>query len=122
MSHNTFFNKKILSMLIEKASGDRSIKKYAEDCGISYMQLRKLWLCAQENPPRKTLVKKLSDAALGGIDYDDFAFACGFDRSSEQNNQTNKDKYSVLFNKLEHLSAGQRKTAEDFIDFLLFRR
>lgn len=115
------FNKKILSLLIEKAKGERTLKAYANDCDISYMQMRKLWLCAQDNPPRKSLITKLSRAAHCGITYEDFAFACGFGKTDNPSSQDLSGKYSILISKLERLSVGQKKTALDFIDFLMYR-
>ena len=47
------FSKKILSLLIEKAKGERTLKQFADDCGISYLQIRKLYSGLQENPPGK---------------------------------------------------------------------
>ena len=43
------FNKKILTILIEKARGERTTRKFAQDCGISYAQLHKLELGLQDN-------------------------------------------------------------------------
>lgn len=115
------FNKKILSLLIEKAAGNRTLKKYATDCGISYMQVRKLFLCAQENPPRKALITKLSSCADNGITYEDFAFACGVEDQNFEKSTQPEGKYDILAHKISKLSSGQKKTAMDFIDFLTYR-
>lgn len=115
------FNKRIFSMLIEKACGDRSILRFAKDADISYVQLRKLYAGLQENPPGKKLIKKLSENSLGGVEYEDWLFAAGIEEK-----QSDKDALSVhdmrILEKLSSLSAGQRKTAEEFIDFLSRRK
>lgn len=111
------FNKKIFSMLIERACGDRSIHRFASDCGISYVQLRKLHAGLQENPPGKKLIKKLAENSLGGVEYEDYIFAAGIaERKNEENTPSIHDLR--VLEKLGSLSAGQRKTAEEFIDFL----
>jgi hypothetical protein len=55
---NSRFRKNILSLLLEKARGERSLRQFAIECDISYVQMRKLVLCAQENPPAPSLSRK----------------------------------------------------------------
>ena len=118
VTQERYFNKKIFSMLIERARGDRSIHRFAIDSGISYVQMRKLYSDEQENPPGKKLIKKLSENSLGGVEYEDYIFAAGIvekDRETEV-----PDAHDIqIIEKLKALSSGQRKTAEEFIDFLL---
>ena len=115
------FNKKIFSMLLERACGDRSIHKFAKDAGISYVQLRKLYACQQENPPGRKLIKKLSENSLSGVEYEDYLFAAGLadDKKTQEPKLSSRDR--LILSKLCALSAGQRKTAEEFIDFLCDR-
>ena len=118
VTQERYFNKKIFSMLIERARSDRSIHRFAIDSGISYVQMRKLYSGQQENPPGKKLIKKLSENSLGGVEYEDYIFAAGIvekDRETEV-----PDAHDIqIIEKLKALSSGQRKTAEEFIDFLL---
>ena len=111
------FNKKIFSMLIERACGDRSIHRFAKDAGISYVQMRKLHACLQENPPGRKLIKKLSENSLGGVEYEDYIFAAGLAEKKKATDTIPSHDARIL-EKLSSLSAGQRKTAEEFIDFL----
>ena len=115
------FNKKIFSMLIERACGDRSIRGFAKDAGISYVQLRKLHACQQENAPGKKLIKKLSENSLNGVEYEDYIFAAGIseDKNEKATEFSAKDK--LILSKLALLSTGQKRTAEEFIDFLSHR-
>lgn len=115
------FNKKIFSMLIGQACGERSIRAFAKDAGISYVQLRKLYACQQENAPGKKLIKKLSENSLNGVEYEDYIFAAGIseDRKTQETEFSPKDKQ--ILSKLSKLSAGQRRTVEEFIDFLAHR-
>lgn len=112
------FNKKIFSLLIERACGDRSIHCFAKDAGVSYVQLRKLHACQQENPPGKKLIKKLSENSLGGIEYEDWLFAAGICEEKDTGVFEISPKDKRLLAKLSSLSSGQRRTAEEFIDFL----
>lgn len=104
-------------MLIERACGDRSIHRFAKDADISYVQLRKLHAGLQENPPGRKLIKKLSENSLGGVEYEDYIFAAGLCEKKTSADTPNSHDARIL-EKLSSLSAGQRKTAEEFIDFL----
>ncbi len=115
------FNKKIFSMLIERACGDRSIHRFAKDADISYVQLRKLYACQQQNPPGKKLIKKLSENSLGGVEYEDYIFAAGIDVKKQETQKPDAHDVRIL-QKFSALSAGQKKTAEEFIDFLSTRK
>ena len=44
------FNKKIFALLLERAKGERSLRRFSMDCDISYVQMRKLYYGEQENP------------------------------------------------------------------------
>ena len=115
------FNKKILSMLIEKAKGDRSTREYAQDCALSYVQLHKLEMCLQENPPGKKLLVKLAENAEGNVELEDFFFACGLDNdgNAEGSKKYTSQKSVDIQSKYDLLSQGQKKTVYDFVDYLL---
>ena len=117
------FNKKIFSILLDISRGDRSWRQFATDCEISYVQMRKLATCKQENPPRVKLLKKIVDNSAGEIEMEDYLFAIGFqpDDSFKQSLplSTNLIKQGdAFFEKYLSLSMGQRKMINDFIDFL----
>ena len=114
------FNKKILAMLIDKARGERTIRAFASDCGISYVQLHKLEMCQQENAPGMKLLTKLAENSENGIELEDYMFACGI----EEQEMTPKAKKPVsksidIQSMYDKLSMGQKKTVYDFIDYLL---
>lgn len=112
------FNKKIFALLLEKARGERSIRSFANECGISYVQLHKLEKCAQENPPGKKLLLKLAENSENGIEYEDYLFAAGYDLDKEEKKEKQK-KSADIQSKYDMLSAGQQKTVYDFVDYLL---
>lgn len=115
------FNKKLLSILIEKARGDRTAKKYAEDCRISYVQLHKLETGAQENPPGLKILTKLARNSACDIELSDFLFVCGYNcEDDEPKTKTVSKGRSIDIQSLYNLlSAGQKKTVYDFVDYLL---
>jgi len=112
------FNKRIFALLLEKARGERSIRSFANECGISYVQLHKLEKCAQENPPGKKLLLKLAENSENGIEYEDYLFAAGYDLDKEEKKEKQK-KSADIQSKYDMLSAGQQKTVYDFVDYLL---
>ena len=117
------FNKRIFSLLLEQAKGDRSWRQFAMDCDISYIQMRKLALGQQENSPRPKLINKISQNAANGITAEDLLFCSGVYKETEEKKPSGALTRSTdLFNeKFQTLSMGQRKMVLDFIDFLQSR-
>ena len=117
------FNKRIFSLLLEQAKGDRSWRQFAADCDISYIQMRKLALEQQENSPRKKLIHKIAQNAANNITAEDLLFCSGVFRESEEKKPSGAMTRSAdLFSeKFQSLSMGQRKMVLDFIDFLRSR-
>lgn len=114
---NKPFNKKIFALLIEKAKGDRTTRQFANDCGISYVQLHKLELGGQENAPGIKLLTRLAANSAGGIELEDFMLAAG--RQKENTQKTPKKKKTVNIQDMyDNLSASQQKTVYDFMDYL----
>lgn len=114
------FNKKIFSMLLEKGCGERTIKQFASDSGISYLQMRKLLACEQENPPGKKLIGKLASASSHEVSLDEYLFAVGVDLYSDKADTVGELslREMAFVNKYRSLSSNQKKTIEDFLNFL----
>jgi hypothetical protein len=116
------FNKRIFSILLEQAKGDRSWRQFAIDCDISYIQMRKLALQQQEHSPRKKLITKIAQNAAGGITAEDLFFCSRGEEEREGKSSAVQARSGELFHeKFQSLSMGQRKMVLDFIDFLLSR-
>ncbi len=118
------WNKKIFAMLLQRAQGDRSTRQFALECDISYVQMRKLMMMEQANPPRPKLIKKIADHAFGEVDLADLMFAAGI---SQQQNQTRIDGADQLNQvgvgvKYRSLSAKERRDVEDYIDYIIWRK
>ena len=117
------FNKKIFAILLELSKGEeRSWRQFASDCDISYVQMRKLALMQQENPPRVKLIKKIAQNSANDISYDDLLFTVGINFEDDTKKlpvSSNTMKQGELFyEKYLSLSMGQKKMLNDFIDFL----
>ena len=120
MSTNAF-NKKLFALLLDLARGERSWRRFAEDCGISYVQMRKLATCKQENPPRIKLIRKIASNSQADVSIDDLLFVSGAlsdTKSTFSPSSAMIKQGDIFYEKYLSLSMGQRKMINDFIDFL----
>ena len=118
MAENTRWNKKIFALLLNEAKGVRSWRQFASESGISYVQMRKLAMCEQENPPRPKLIRKVAAQAFGDIDLADFMFAAGAKAPDlKPRRQPGPGDMSAV-EKYRALSPRDRRTADRFIDYL----
>ena len=116
---NSRFSKKIFSLLLERAKGDRSWRQFAMEPDISYVQMRKLAQGTQENPPRPKLIKKIADHSFNDIDLEDFMFAVGItlpDKSAERRSAPSQTEQ--LMERYRSLPAKERKLINEFVLFL----
>ncbi|MBO4343146.1 MAG: hypothetical protein J5844_00670 [Clostridia bacterium] len=118
MKKTRSFNKKVFALLIEKAKGERTAKQFANDCGISYVQLHKLELANQENAPGIKLMTKLANNSAGGIELEDYLLAAGYTDENEKDLKIKKRSFNIQ-DMYDNLTSNQQKTVYDFIDFLL---
>lgn len=112
------WNKKIFAMLLTEAKGVRSWRQFASDCDISYVQMRKLALGTQENPPRPKLIRKVAMHAFGEIDLEDLMFAAGI-HTGDSASFRESDITESPIDKYRSLPSKERKTVDKFIQFLL---
>lgn len=124
MSENPRWNKKIFAILLERAKGVRSWRQFASECGISYVQMRKLASMAQENPPRPKLIRKITDNAFNDVDLEDLLFAAGISTSGRQRSrvQTEQPQEETAYDRFRALPARDRRIVEEYIDFLTQKR
>ncbi|MBO4276794.1 MAG: hypothetical protein J5925_00165 [Clostridia bacterium] len=118
MAENTRWNKKIFALLLNEAKGVRSWRQFAADSGISYVQMRKLAMCEQENPPRPKLIRKVAAQAFGDIDLADFMFAAGVKAPDLKPRRAPETGAASAVEKYRALSPRDRRAADRFIDFL----
>lgn len=112
---------KIFAMLLTEARGVRSWRQFASDCDISYVQMRKLALCEQVNPPRPKLIRKVAMQAFGEIDLADLLFAAGIKtgESMAVRDSGEPEHSASTYDKYRSLPPKERKTVDKFIDFLV---
>ncbi|MBQ3229866.1 MAG: hypothetical protein IJB49_02485 [Clostridia bacterium] len=122
MAENTRWNKKIFAMLLTEAKGVRSWRQFAADCDISYVQMRKLALGTQENPPRPKLIRKVALHAFGEIDLEDLMFAAGINTADVRPPRDASDRTENSYDKYRALPLKERKTVDAFIEFLLSKK
>ena len=105
-------------MLLLEAKGVRSWRQFASDCDISYVQMRKLALGTQENPPRPKLIRKVAMHAFGEIDLEDLMFAAGICTGESMMVRDRTDPENT-YSKYRSLSLKDRKMVDRFVDFLI---
>ena len=106
-------------MLLEQAKGVRSWRQFASDCGISYVQMRKLAQSTQENPPRPKLIHKIASNAFNEIDLEDLMFAAGVNVPESMSVRVAvQSPVENFYEKYRSLSAKDRRTVNEFVDFL----
>lgn len=114
------FSKKIFALLLEKAKGERSWRQFSIDAGISYVQMRKLVSCEQENSPRIKLIKKLAAVAEGGVTLDDLLFATGNIERPRPTLPASLQPSQFILN-YRSLGTKDKKLVEEFCEFLAER-
>lgn len=113
------WNKKIFAILLEQAKGVRSWRQFASDCDISYVQMRKLAQCTQENPPRPKLIQKIASKAFNEIDLEDLLFSAGINTGENVKiEKTDANPVESFYEKYRSLSGKDRRTVAEFVDFL----
>ncbi len=118
MAENNKWNKKIFSLLLAEAKGVRSWRQFAIDCNISYVQMRKLALGTQENPPRPKLIRKVAENSFGDIELKDLMFAAGINVCDTKVIREDKIGIETNFDKYRALSTKDRRMVNAFVDFL----
>lgn len=118
MAENNKWNKKIFALLLAEAKGVRSWRQFAADCDISYVQMRKLALGTQENPPRPKLIRKVASHAFGEIDLLDLMFAAGIHTGDSASFREN-NMYESPIDKYRSLPSKERRMVDKFIEFLI---
>ena len=124
MAEKSQWNKKVFAILLERAKGVRSWRQFASECGISYVQMRKLASMSQENPPRPKLIRKVTDNAFNDIDLEDLLFAAGMNTSdrSFSRKQPEQPQEETAYDRFRALPARDRRIVEEYIDFLTQKR
>lgn len=76
-SENTF-NKPAFAYLLNKAKGNRSINKYADETNVSVSHISRLLRKLLDSPPTPETISKLASKADNGVTYKDLMIAAGY--------------------------------------------
>ncbi|HBL84466.1 MAG: hypothetical protein A2Y17_10085 [Clostridiales bacterium GWF2_38_85] len=128
MADSTRFSKRIFAILLEKAKGERSWRQFSIDCGISYVQLRKLAQATQENPPRPKLIKKIADNSFD-VYLEDYMFSIGITPNDNRKKGVIADESTarkstvaaqpeLVMERYKSMTMKQRRLVEEFCEFL----
>lgn len=77
MNNKNVFDKERFAQLLDKAKGDRSINKYAEETKVSAAHISRFLRKMIDAPPTPETISKLSSKAHNNISYRDFMAAAG---------------------------------------------
>ncbi|WP_171804985.1 helix-turn-helix domain-containing protein [Mahella australiensis] len=72
------FDKEKFAELLNTAKGNRSIRKYADDSGISPAHISRLLRKITKVSPEPDTIRKLAEAAYNNVTYEDFMIAAGY--------------------------------------------
>ena len=118
-------NQKLIN-LITKAKGDRSIRKYAEDAGISASILSRT--LAGTYMPGVNLLKRLTSKAAaprGGVTFEQLMTALGYERgytAQYARAAANMEKYLKLqLDQIDQIDQSLIRLGKGFTDFVLDR-
>jgi SOS-response transcriptional repressor LexA len=78
------FNKELFADLLHHAKGDRSLNKFAAECGISASHLSRLMRQMLDTAPNPDILQKIADASRGEAAYINLLIACGYLNPNEQ--------------------------------------
>ncbi|MGO1368548.1 hypothetical protein [Senegalia sp. (in: firmicutes)] len=78
MNKKTNFNKEVFAALLEKAKGDRSINKYAEETSVSAAHISRFLRQMIDAPPTPETISKFADKAYNDVTYKDMMSAAGY--------------------------------------------
>lgn len=110
MNKKTTFNKELFADLLDKAKGDRSINKYAEETNVSAAHISRFLRKLIEAPPTPETISKFADKAYNEVTYKDMMSAAGHIVIGE-----NKVEEYSAFNRREEIM----KTEQDITNIVI---
>jgi len=90
----TMFNSDMLSKLVKKAQGIRSLNNFARQCNISASTLSRIINNKNTQPPSPSTLQKIASAAHNDVTYNELMTACGYSNNSE--NDLKYDSNNIL--------------------------
>lgn len=78
MSNTKLFNKESFAYLLDRAKGDRSINKYAEETDVSAAHISRFLRQMIDLPPTPETISKFAEKAANDVSYRDLMIAAGY--------------------------------------------
>lgn len=103
INQTPYFNKEALSILLEKAKGDRSLNQFGLRSRVDAGYLSRLINQKVENPPSPEILMKIGDVAHNGVTYEELMKVVGYITNAEQGNVAKelKDEYYYIAKELQ---------------------
>lgn len=100
MDKINLFNKESFAELLDKAKGDRSINRYAEETEVSAAHISRFLREMIDAPPTPETISKLSSKAYNDVSYRDLMVAAGHISIVQEEGTTYNQEDSVIANML----------------------
>lgn len=91
------FNSTLMSDLIKQAQGNRSLSKFARECGVSPSTLSRIINCVNNQSAKPETLKKIANHAQNNVTYDLLMAAAGYN-SSDNSEQIESIETKTLIN------------------------
>ena len=85
------FNKDLFAQLLERAKGERSINRFAEETGVSAAHISRFLRSLIDSAPAPDTISKLSSKAYNDVSYKDLMAAAGHISLNRQNGSVGLD-------------------------------
>ncbi|QNO13357.1 hypothetical protein HYG86_00510 [Alkalicella caledoniensis] len=92
MTKENIFNKEEFADLLERAKGDRSINRFAEETGVSAAHISRFLRSLIEAPPTPETISKFSSKAYNDVSYRDLMAAAGHIAITKENGSIGLDE------------------------------
>ena len=78
------YDPKQFASVLKKAIGDRAVKQFADEAGMSRFQVSRRLSCQLQSPPRKKTLSLIAAVAQNGVTYDRLLISCGYEPVPEK--------------------------------------
>ncbi|GEM_PF-1778057 len=105
------FDKSLFSELIQKAKGERTMTKFADDAGTSVSHISRMINAKLESPPSPETIKKLVPTEKNGVTYEDLMIAAGH-INKQQLNLFEDYKDDIKYDDIENNNNNEQENSE----------
>lgn len=124
MDHKDTFDKENFARLLDRAKGNRSINKYAEDSQVSAAHISRFLRKMLDTPPSPETIAKLAAQAYNEVSYRDLMIAAGHIAMADENNDNSSNRPVPTDDRetrIERTSPYERQMAMENLEKKLFQ-